>query len=143
MTENMTLHEEIERDRAFVPAGEYVVVKVIDEGKGIPPEIMSRIFVPFYTTKRQGEGTGLGLSTAYGIVKQTGGYIFADSQVGEGTQFSLLFPHHTAEVADVVVAPAPVAIPLTEPRGRAAGRRRSTGQGLRLTRAASARLHGA
>ena len=114
VTENLTLSSEIERDRAFVPAGDYVVVKVIDEGQGIPPEIMSKIFVPFYTTKRLGEGTGLGLSTAYGIVKQTGGYIFADSEVGAGTQFSLLFPHHDVPVADVVVTIPPIAAPLTE-----------------------------
>ncbi|UWR01013.1 response regulator [Rhodobacteraceae bacterium S2214] len=113
VTENLVLEKEIERDRAFVPAGEYVVVKVIDEGQGIPPEIMSKIFVPFYTTKRLGEGTGLGLSTAYGIVKQTGGYIFADSEVGRGTQFSLLFPHHDVPVAEVVQAETPAPAPLS------------------------------
>jgi two-component system cell cycle sensor histidine kinase/response regulator CckA len=113
VTENLILHDEIERDRAFVPAGEYVVVKVIDEGEGIPPEIMSKIFVPFYTTKRLGEGTGLGLSTAYGIVKQTGGYIFADSEVGRGTQFSLLFPHHDVPIAEVVQPAPPVVAPMT------------------------------
>lgn len=113
VTENLVLEKEIERDRAFVPAGEYVVVKVIDEGEGIPPEIMSKIFVPFYTTKRLGEGTGLGLSTAYGIVKQTGGYIFADSEVGRGTQFSLLFPHHDVPVTEVVRPEPPAAAPLS------------------------------
>ena len=113
VTENLVLEKEIERDRAFVPAGEYVVVKVIDEGQGIPPEIMSKIFVPFYTTKRLGEGTGLGLSTAYGIVKQTGGYIFADSEVGRGTQFSLLFPHHDIPLAEVVQPEAPAPAPLS------------------------------
>lgn len=113
VTENLVLEKEIERDRAFVPAGEYVVVKVIDEGQGIPPEIMSKIFVPFYTTKRLGEGTGLGLSTAYGIVKQTGGYIFADSEVGRGTQFSLLFPHHDVPIAEVVQPETPAPAPLS------------------------------
>lgn len=117
VTENLTLEKEIERDRAFVPPGDYVLVKVIDEGEGIAPEIMSKIFVPFYTTKRQGEGTGLGLSTAYGIVKQTGGYIFADSKVGQGTQFSLLFPHHDVPVADVPAPEPPVATPLSETTG--------------------------
>ena len=114
VTENLVLSEEIERDRAFVPPGEYVVVKVIDEGQGIPPEIMSQIFVPFYTTKRPGEGTGLGLSTAYGIVKQTGGYIFADSEVGRGTQFSLLFPHHDVPVTEIVRPEPPVVAPLDQ-----------------------------
>ena len=115
VTENLTLQKEIERDRAFVPAGEYVVVKVIDEGQGISPDVMAKIFVPFYTTKRVGEGTGLGLSTAYGIVKQTGGYIFADSEVGTGTQFSLLFPQHDVAVADVVATIPPFVAPLSEP----------------------------
>lgn len=113
VTENLVLVNEIERDRAFVPAGEYVVVKVIDEGEGIPPEVISKIFVPFYTTKQLGEGTGLGLSTAYGIVKQTGGYIFADSEVGRGTQFSLLFPHHDVPIIEVVHQELPVVAALT------------------------------
>ena len=94
VTRNVRLDQEIERDRAFVPAGDYVEVRVVDQGHGIPPERLPKIFEPFYTTKRTGEGTGLGLSTAYGIVKQTGGYIFADSELGVGTTFTLLFPHH-------------------------------------------------
>ena len=92
VTENLVLTEPMERDRAFVPPGEYVVVRVIDEGHGIPDEKLHKIFEPFFTTKRPSEGTGLGLSTAYGIVKQTGGYIFAESEVGLGTQFALFFP---------------------------------------------------
>jgi len=91
---NLTLEHEVERDHAFIPAGDYVEVRVSDEGHGIAPERLPMIFEPFYTTKRTGEGTGLGLSTAYGIVKQTGGYIFAASEVGKGTEFTLLFPHH-------------------------------------------------
>jgi two-component system cell cycle sensor histidine kinase/response regulator CckA len=83
---------ELVRDRAHVPPGEYVVIEVRDTGTGIPPDGLSKVFEPFYTTKKTGEGTGLGLSTAYGIVKQTGGYIFVDSQLGEGTTFSLYFP---------------------------------------------------
>ena len=93
-TESLVLDETLERDRATVPAGSWVVVRVIDEGVGIAPEKLPKIFEPFYTTKRPGEGTGLGLSTAYGIVKQTGGFIFADSKVGEGTTFTLFFPSH-------------------------------------------------
>lgn len=99
VTENRTLTKAMVRDRAIVPAGDYVVVSVIDTGHGIAPEKLHKIFEPFYTTKRVGEGTGLGLSTAYGIVKQTGGYIFADSEVGKGTTFSLLFPRFTAPLA--------------------------------------------
>ncbi|GAB4386849.1 ATP-binding protein [Albidovulum sp.] len=91
-TEELTLKEELRRDRATVAPGEYVVVRVIDEGTGIEPDKLSKIFEPFFTTKRQGEGTGLGLSTAYGIVKQTGGFIFCDSVPGSGTTFTLYFP---------------------------------------------------
>ncbi|NNE87787.1 MAG: response regulator, partial [Silicimonas sp.] len=84
--------EDLERDRARVPAGDYVRIRVLDAGVGIPQDGISKIFEPFYSTKKTGEGTGLGLSTAYGIVKQTGGYIFVDSRVDEGTLFTLYFP---------------------------------------------------
>lgn len=107
VTQNVTYTEQIERDRAIVPPGDYVLVKVIDEGHGIPPETLPKIFEPFYTTKRTGEGTGLGLSTAYGIVKQTGGFIFAESEVDRGTEFSLLFPVHEVTVAPAAT-PAPI-----------------------------------
>jgi len=80
------------RDRAFIPAGDYCAIKVTDQGCGIPADKMQRIFEPFYTSKKTGEGTGLGLSTVYGIVKQTGGFIFVDSVRGVGTTFELLFP---------------------------------------------------
>ncbi|MDE3080907.1 MAG: response regulator [Paracoccaceae bacterium] len=90
--ENCTLPEALHRDQAVVPAGKYVIVQVRDEGMGTPAERMPKIFEPVFTTKGPGEGTGLGLSTAYGIVKQTGGYIFVDSVVGAGTTFSLYFP---------------------------------------------------
>ena len=93
-TETRVLHEGLERDRATVPGGDYVVVKVRDEGIGIPADKLTKIFEPFYTTKRVGEGTGLGLSTVYGIIKQTGGFIFVDSVVGTGTTFTLMFPAH-------------------------------------------------
>jgi two-component system, cell cycle sensor histidine kinase and response regulator CckA len=102
-TEALTLKEELKRDRASVPAGSYAVIRVIDHGTGIPPERIKKIFEPFFTTKRVGEGTGLGLSTAYGIVKQSGGFIFVDSEVGAGTTFQLYFPTHEREDA----APAP------------------------------------
>ncbi len=90
----------VTRDRVTVPSGEYVAVRVSDEGVGIPRDKLQKVFEPFYTTKRTGEGTGLGLSTAYGIVKQTGGYIFVDSTVGGGTCFTLYFPvlEHQEEV---------------------------------------------
>ncbi len=110
MTKNTKLAKAMHRDRATVPAGDYVLVKVIDEGQGIPVDKISKIFEPFFTTKRTGEGTGLGLSTAYGIVKQTGGYIFVDSVVGEGTTFSLFFPCHVA-IEDKPAKQPPVSAP--------------------------------
>ncbi|MDP3195805.1 ATP-binding protein [Tabrizicola sp.] len=91
-TEPVTLAEDMKRDRATVPAGDYTVIRVADHGTGIPEHQLRQIFEPFFTTKRVGEGTGLGLSMAYGIIKQSGGYIFVDSVVGEGTTFSLFFP---------------------------------------------------
>jgi two-component system cell cycle sensor histidine kinase/response regulator CckA len=97
-TEVVSLDRPIERNRATVPAGDWVTVKVQDEGVGIDPDKIQKVFEPFYTTKRTGEGTGLGLSTAYGIVKQTGGYIFVDSIKGSGTEFILYFPVHKALV---------------------------------------------
>ena len=81
-------------DRVVVPFGTYVQIDVTDTGVGIPPDKISKIFEPFFTTKGVGEGTGLGLSTAYGIIKQTGGFIFAKSEVGSGTTFTLYLPTH-------------------------------------------------
>lgn len=91
-TERLTLSKPLQRDRVTVPEGQYVGLRVIDEGIGIPRDKLQKVFEPFFTTKRAGEGTGLGLSTAYGIVKQTGGFIFVDSEVGHGTAFTLMFP---------------------------------------------------
>ncbi|WP_247716826.1 hybrid sensor histidine kinase/response regulator [Gymnodinialimonas ceratoperidinii] len=82
------------RDQAIVPKGSYVTIRVRDHGHGVSPDKLNRIFEPFFTTKRTGEGTGLGLSMAYGIVKQTGGYIFVDSVLGSGTTFTIYIPAH-------------------------------------------------
>ena len=110
-TGNITFDMPLTRDRATVPAGAYVAVRVIDHGVGIPSEKLTKIFEPFYTTKRPGEGTGLGLSTAYGIVKQTGGFIFVDSVPGQGTTFTLYFPAHDRPAAEARV-PLPDALPM-------------------------------
>ncbi|UWP90412.1 hybrid sensor histidine kinase/response regulator [Aliiroseovarius crassostreae] len=91
-TRNVILDSALERDRATVPPGEYVTVRVIDHGTGIGSDKINKIFEPFFTTKKSGQGTGLGLSMAYGIIKQTGGYIFVDSVPGSGTTFTLYFP---------------------------------------------------
>src|SRR5262249_31701435 len=82
-----------------MPPGEYVCVEVSDSGTGIPADIIDHIFEPFFSTKEVGKGTGLGLSTVYGIVKQTGGFIYPESTIGKGTTFRIFLPRHvpTAE----------------------------------------------
>lgn len=97
---SVILDTPLTRARVTLPAGDYACVIVTDQGIGIPQDKIAKIFEPFYTTKRTGEGTGLGLSTAYGIVKQSGGFIFAESVVGKGTAFEIFFPaYHGQTVA--------------------------------------------
>lgn len=92
VTANEHLEAPLSRDRAKVPAGRYVTIRVSDKGPGIPDALRHKIFEPFFTTKRPGEGTGLGLSMVYGIVKQSGGYVFIDSEMDKGSCFTLMFP---------------------------------------------------
>ncbi|MBI6630484.1 ATP-binding response regulator [Pontibaca salina] len=114
-TQDVQLETPLQRDQVTVPAGEYVTVQVHDQGMGIAYDKLPKIFEPFYTTKRTGEGTGLGLPTAYGIVKQTGGFIFVDSSKGKGTVFTLYFPVHDAPEEPVVPPPVPAPATLSKP----------------------------
>jgi signal transduction histidine kinase/ActR/RegA family two-component response regulator len=97
----------------IMPAADHVAIEVIDTGTGIAPAIAGKIFEPFFTTKPMGQGTGLGLSTVYGIIKQSGGYIFAEpSPDGPGTRFSIFLP---AVPLPATAAPQPVvAVPESE-----------------------------
>ncbi len=94
-TENFTSRQPVELISEELPAGHWTLIKVIDTGCGIPDENLTRIFEPFFTTKEVGHGTGLGLATVYGIIKQTGGFLDVDSKMNEGTTFSLYLPRAT------------------------------------------------
>jgi len=113
-----------------VTDGDYVLIEVIDDGGGIPPDVMEKIFEPFFTTKAEGKGTGLGLATVYGIVKQLGGFIYPVSKLGRGATFKIFLPAwdgaeeqapaaNLLEASDTAPASAPAAAPA---RGDLAGR---------------------
>lgn len=90
-----------------IQPGNYVLVEFIDTGCGIEREGLKKIFEPFFSTKEVGEGTGLGLATVYGIIKQTGGYLYVDSTVGEGTRFCLYFPRYEAKEGETAATAVP------------------------------------
>lgn len=116
-TRRVNMSEVEQMGSEILPAADYTVLVVEDTGGGIPDSVMPKLFEPFFTTKEQGKGTGLGLSTAYGIVKQSGGFLFADNVKGTGgrtvgARFSMYLPVHEGAVA---VEPAePVAEELSE-----------------------------
>ncbi len=123
-TSNVTVATPFSRGPETMPAGDYALIEVIDTGTGIAPQIINRIFDPFFSTKEVGSGTGLGLSTVYGIVKQTGGFVFVDSKIGDGTAFSIYLPRYGAVQAGDAAR--------REGAGEAAGGRDLTGIGTVL-----------
>src|SRR3954465_2670761 len=94
---NVTAAEAARMQYKGMPAADYVLVEVSDTGTGIPPDIIDKIFDPFFSTKEVGKGTGLGLSTVYGIVKQTGGFVYPGSAPGRGTTFRIFLPRHVPD----------------------------------------------
>ena len=108
-TANQTVTQSSALGTAIMPAGDYVSIAVTDTGVGMSKEIQSKIFDPFFTTKPVGQGTGLGLATVYGFVKQTGGFITVDSEPGQGTTFRIYLPRSRGET--VVPAEAVPAAP--------------------------------
>lgn len=159
-TANVATTDTERYDTPGMPAADYVMIEVTDTGTGIPPEILEKIFEPFFTTKPIGQGTGLGLSTVYGIVKQTGGFIYCDSQVGRGTTFRIFLPRHieveeparvaeekaaaTAAASAAAAAPAPdltgsasILLVEDEEAVRAFGKRALESRGYKVFEAAS------
>jgi len=110
----------MQRGHDLMPAGNYVLIEVADTGVGIRKENMEKIFEPFFSTKGVGSGTGLGLSTVYGIVHQSRGFVFVDSAPGEGTTFSVYLPEYT-EDAETEAAAAPPPAPEMAPEGDLTG----------------------
>jgi len=118
-TNAVTVEAPVQRGADLMPAGAYVLIEVADTGTGIAPENLARIFEPFFSTKAVGAGTGLGLSTVYGIVRQTDGFIVVDSPPGQGATFSIYLPRLDIEESDGAEPPprAPETLPPAPARG--------------------------
>jgi two-component system cell cycle sensor histidine kinase/response regulator CckA len=105
-TSNVTAGESERFHAKGMPAADYVLVEVTDTGTGIPAKIVDKIFEPFFSTKEVGKGTGLGLSTVYGIIKQTGGFVYVDSEEHKGTIFRIFLPRHVASAKEIAAREA-------------------------------------
>ncbi len=113
-TTNVTARECERYHAKGMPAADYVLVEVTDSGSGIPESIVGKIFDPFFSTKEVGKGTGLGLSTVYGIIKQTGGFVYVDSVVHEGTTFRIFLPRHIVSAREAAERSAEIQAPAIE-----------------------------
>jgi len=111
-TANVTERDSLALGQHRVQPGEYVLIEVSDTGTGMAPEVMQKIFEPFFSTKEVGRGTGLGLSTVYGIVKQTGGHIIPESELGKGTVMRVYLPRYVEVAGDA--EPARISAPPRE-----------------------------
>ena len=110
-TGHVTLYRALTRGEEVIPPGHYVKVEVQDTGVGIPAEVLPRIFDPFFTTRREKGGSGLGLSTVHGIVRQSDGFVAVDSLVGKGTRIRVYLPHQGSdETVELPTVPVPPAI---------------------------------
>lgn len=103
-TTNVTAEEARKFRYDGMPPAEYVMIEVADTGTGIAPDVVGKIFEPFFTTKDKNKGTGLGLAAVYGIVKQSGGFIYVDSEVGKGTAFRMFLPRYVPSEGETAAA---------------------------------------
>ncbi len=130
-TANLTSEEAGKLAYKGMPPADYVRIDITDTGTGIPADIVDKIFEPFFSTKEVGKGTGLGLSTVYGIVKQTGGFVYVDSEAGKGTSFHIFLPRHHPAL-EVAPEPAVASNAAKESPAEAKPRTDLTGQGTIL-----------
>jgi two-component system, cell cycle sensor histidine kinase and response regulator CckA len=137
-TTNVTAPECERFNAKGMPAADYVLVEVTDTGTGIPAKIVDKIFEPFFSTKEVGKGTGLGLATVYGIIKQTGGFVYVDSAEQKGATFRIFLPRHIASAQEIAAerseaeATAVAAVSAAAEPGKRAASADLTGEGTIL-----------